>query len=118
MRASAAAAISLSGNLIGSNLTPPTAGLGLITSTRVLRLKRLGQTSESICAARGADNPYVHGRFVANSPKIAFPYVRIAVFALAAIGSASFKSLNVISRAYRLLPSASCPRCREYQIAH
>jgi len=31
-------------------------------------------------------------------------YVRIAFFALAAIGSASLNALNVISRAYRLLP--------------
>jgi hypothetical protein len=31
-------------------------------------------------------------------------YVRIAFFALAAIGSASLNALKVISRAYRLLP--------------
>jgi hypothetical protein len=31
-------------------------------------------------------------------------YVRIAFFALEAIGSASLKSLKVINRAYRLLP--------------
>jgi hypothetical protein len=54
---------------------------------------------------------------VGDSSKTAFPYVRIAFFALAAIGSASFKSLKEISRAYRLLPSTSCPRWREYQIA-
>src|SRR5215510_24663 len=44
-------------------------------------------------------------------------YARIAFFALAAIGSASVKALKVISRAYRLLPSASCPRWRENQTA-
>jgi hypothetical protein len=31
-------------------------------------------------------------------------YARIAFFALAAMGSASFRALNVISLAYRLLP--------------
>src|SRR5262249_6200252 len=44
-------------------------------------------------------------------------YARIAFFALAAIGSASVKALKEISRAYRLLPSASCPRWRENQTA-
>jgi hypothetical protein len=44
-------------------------------------------------------------------------YARIAFFALAAIGSASLKALNEISRAYRLLPSESCPRWRENHTA-
>src|SRR5262249_20749069 len=44
-------------------------------------------------------------------------YVRFAFFALEAIGSASLKALKVINRAYRLLPSESCPRCRKNQTA-
>src|SRR5262249_6982639 len=46
-----------------------------------------------------------------------YNYARIAFFALAAIGSASLKSLNVINRAYRLFPSESCPRWRENHTA-
>jgi hypothetical protein len=44
---------------------------------------------------------------VTSVQKIPIRYVRIAFFALAAIGSASFKALKDISRAYRLLPSES-----------
>jgi hypothetical protein len=40
---------------------------------------------------------------VGNSQKAALSYDRIAFFALAAIGSASFKALKEINRAYRLL---------------